>query len=449
MTRLREFNLDGLPGPTHNYAGLSHGNLASTTHGGHASSPQTAALQGIAKMEALASRGLGQLVMPPQHRPDLDALRRLGYAGSNESLLRDTPLPELARHASASAMWTANAATVFPSTDTLDGRTHLVVANLHDRFHRTLEAPQTTRTLRAVFADPERFAVHAPAPSHPDYADEGAANHTRLVGTDGQDAMHLFAYGREGGVSHTRLPARQSLYGSTAVARIGQLDPSRAVFARNTARAIDAGVFHNDVIAVGNDQVLLAHECAFVDQDALIAELGARIEGLCAVVVPERDLPLADAVSTYLFNSQLVTLGDGRMLLVAPADVARSETASEVVARIVADAANPIGEVLYLDLRESMRNGGGPACLRLRVALRDDDAACLRGNVRLEVSESPVASRPGHVTSAALRSWVGRYYRDRLVPDDLRDPQLGVESREALDALSTLLGLGSIYPFQT
>lgn len=47
-----------------------------------------------------------------------------------------------------------------------------------------------------------------------------------------------------------------------------------------------------------------------------------------------------------------------------------------------------------------------------------------------------------------LNDWVDCYYRDRLVQADLVDPQLLREGREALDALSTILQLGSVYPFQ-
>jgi succinylarginine dihydrolase len=50
---------------------------------------------------------------------------------------------------------------------------------------------------------------------------------------------------------------------------------------------------------------------------------------------------------------------------------------------------------------------------------------------------------------AELVAWVERHYRDRLVPADLCDPALARESFTALDELTGILRLGSIYDFQT
>ena len=44
---LTEINFDGLVGPSHNYAGLSIGNLASTRNAGQLSQPRRAALEGF------------------------------------------------------------------------------------------------------------------------------------------------------------------------------------------------------------------------------------------------------------------------------------------------------------------------------------------------------------------------------------------------------------------
>ena len=56
MHTAREFNFDGLVGPSHNYAGLSFGNVASFSNVKSASNPKQAALQGLAKMRALAGK---------------------------------------------------------------------------------------------------------------------------------------------------------------------------------------------------------------------------------------------------------------------------------------------------------------------------------------------------------------------------------------------------------
>lgn len=197
----REYNFDGIPGPTHNYAALSYGNLASLQHGGRVSHPRAAVLQGLAKMKRLHDLGAPQAVLPPHPRPDLDILRRLGFGSDRPgddgpALLQRAAheAPELlARASSASAMWTANAATVSPSADTQDGRLHFTPANLSASLHRSIEAPQTARILQRIFSDPAHFAHHPPLPSS--LGDEGAANHTRLASEYGAPGLELFVYG--------------------------------------------------------------------------------------------------------------------------------------------------------------------------------------------------------------------------------------------------------------
>jgi succinylarginine dihydrolase len=436
-----EYNFDGLPGPTHNYAGLARGNLAAERNARLTADPREAALQGLAKMRALAARGVAQAVLPPHERPFVPALRSLGFAGSDAAVVtqaaRDAPAL-LAACSSAAAMWAANAATVSSSTDTSDGRVHFTPANLVAHFHRSLEAATTTRVLRAVFADEARFAVHAPLPAAPQFGDEGAANHTRFyVGASG---VELFVYGRrafDDGPTPTRFPARQTREASAAIVRRHGLDPARVTLAQQAPAAIDAGVFHNDVIAVGTGSVLLCHEHAFVEQPAVLDALARQIgPAFTPLVIGNDALTVADAVATYLFNSQLIARPDGRLLLVAPAEC-REHPAARAVLERLADGTTPIAEVITFDLRQSMRNGGGPACLRLRVELTADERAAIDANVFLD---DPLAN--------ALVAWIRRHYRDRLAPADLGDPALLDESRRALDELTALLRLPGIYPFQ-
>jgi succinylarginine dihydrolase len=436
-------NFDGLPGPTHNYAGLSRGNLAAERNAQQVANPRAAALQGLAKMRALAALGYAQGVLPPQERPDVHALRALGYAGSDRDVIERAgrEAPEiLAACSSAASMWAANAATVSASADCADGRVHFTPANLATYFHRAIEATTTTRVLRAIFADDTRFCVHDPLPAAPQFADEGAANHTRFAAEVGAPGVEWFVYGRRGfggGATPARFPARQTREASDAIARRHGLDPSRTLFTQQRPDTIDAGVFHNDVIAVGEGTFLFCHARALVDQPATLEALAAVVgPRFSAIVVGDDELPLADAVATYLFNSQLLERDDGRFLLVTPAECRAHPATSQLLDRLVA-AGSPIAEVLAFDLRQSMRNGGGPACLRLRVPLTASERAAVRGNVVLD-----------ETLDAALESWIHRHYRDRLAPADLRDAALLDETRRALDELTQLLRLPSVYRFQ-
>ncbi|WP_110597980.1 N-succinylarginine dihydrolase [Salinicola lusitanus] len=441
---VREVNFDGLVGPTHNYAGLAHGNVASMRHGGLASSPREAALQGLAKMKSLMDAGYAQGVLPPQQRPDLGALRSLGFAGSNAEVLARAgrEAPQILRAVcSASSMWTANAATITPSPDAPDGRVHFTPANLQSSFHRYLEPETTGRVLAAIFRDERHFVHHAQLPATPAFSDEGAANHTRLCGEYGEAGVHLFVYGRQafgGGREPQRYPARQTLEASQAIARQHGLSDAQAVFAQQHPDAIDAGVFHNDVIAVGNGPVLLYHEMAFLDEERTLDALRARMASpLIPVRVPSEAISLEDAVSTYLFNSQLLSNPDGSMTLVVPGECQENEAVWRTIQDLLLAGYNPIGEVTVKDVKQSMRNGGGPACLRLRVVLSAAERRALNGRVLLN-----------DALYSDLVAWVERHYRDNLTPDDLADPQLADETLTALDELTRLLGIGNVYPFQ-
>ena len=435
---MTEFNFDGVPGPTHNYSGLAQGNLASERNASQVANPREAALQGLAKMRALAQRGLPQAVLPPHERPAMWALRALGFDGSDADVLaraaREAPVL-LSACTSAAAMWVANAATVSPSPDTADGRVHFTPANLASHFHRALEAPTTTAILRAIFSDASRFVVHDALPATPQTGDEGAANHTRLA-----RGVELFVHGRRGygpGPLPARFPARQTLEASLAVARLHGLDPQRTVFAQQSPSAIDAGVFHNDVIAVGHDNVMFCHQRAWLDQNAVLAELAQGVgPAFTPVIVGESDVPLDDAVATYLFNSQLVTRPEGGMLLVAPAECRDNPRVAAYLEKLLATG-GPIKEVATFDLRQSMRNGGGPACLRLRVELTPEERSAIGANVFLD-----------DALSDALEAWIRKHYRDRLAPADLADPALLDESRRALDEITQMLRIGKVYRFQ-
>ena len=417
--QIREINFDGIIGPSHNYAGLSLGNLASTRNAGAVSQPRAAALQGLDKMRANLALGLAQGVFVPQPRP---ASAWLGELGTTI----ETAGTELAANAmSASSMWAANAATVSPTPDTVDGKCHLTVANLRTMPHRSHEWPATLAQLKVAFAH-DGFAVHGPVPAA--FGDEGAANHMRLAATHGQPGIELFVYGVAGGP----YPARQHLEASRAVARLHRLNPARTFFIEQSEEAIAAGAFHNDVVAVANGPVLFAHEKAFARRDE-VAELCARNE-FELVEVADAEVPLADAIKSYLFNAQLVTppgagLADGAMTLVVPSEARETASVWAWLQRHLASN-GAIRRVEVVDVRQSMANGGGPACLRLRVACNPAavDPRFLVDDARLD--------RLGEV--------IGRHWPVEIDVADLQRPSLIAAVEEARAALLEALELGEL-----
>ncbi|MFC3030971.1 N-succinylarginine dihydrolase [Pseudoalteromonas fenneropenaei] len=439
-----EVNFDGLVGPTHNYAGLSFGNVASQTNANKVANPKQAALQGLEKMWQLAQLGLPQGVLAPNARPDLATLRALGFSGSDTQVINHavkTAPQWLKACYSASSMWAANAATVSPSCDTQDGKLHITPANLTNKLHRAIEAKTTAKILAAVFNHEDYFVHHPPLPQHPVFGDEGAANYTRLADSYGHAGLALFVYGEDvnSAVKPTCFPARQTRQASEAIARSHGLAPAQTLFIQQNPAVIDQGVFHNDVIAIGNENVFLFHEQAFYQQPQVIEQIRAHYQGarpLHLIEVASAAVSIADAVKSYLFNSQLVSLPSGGMAIIAPSECQIVDGVEQYLSALC-KASNPINEVIYLDLKQSMQNGGGPACLRLRVVMSDQELAAVNPRCMLDAS-----------LYQQLVAWVTRHYRDRLSEADLADPSLLQESQTALDELSQILALGSVYPFQ-
>lgn len=447
-----EANFDGLVGPTHNYAGLSRGNKASIHHAGKVANPRQAALQGLEKMRSLSELGFIQGVLAPQERPDLATLRRLGFSGSDSRVLSDAvqQMPAvLAACCSASSMWTANAATVSPGADCADGKVHFTPANLINKFHRSIEHEVTGKILKSTFNNPDHFVHHQALPATDHFGDEGAANHTRFCHDHGEQGVEFFVYGQEAfnpqsafnrqKASPQKYPARQSLEASQAIARLHQLDPGKVVFAQQNPAVIDQGVFHNDVIAVGNRNLLFCHEQAFVGQAAVYESLRKAYGSMDfhIVEVAEQRVSVAQAVETYLFNSQLLSLENGGTMIVVPSECEQEPAVWSYLQSILDDSSCPITDLKVFDLRQSMNNGGGPACLRLRVVLNEQELAAT--NQHCLINDQRISS---------LNNWVKKHYRDQLSEKDLADPLLLTESRTALDELTQILNLGSVYPFQ-
>ncbi|MEM9939805.1 MAG: N-succinylarginine dihydrolase [Pseudomonadota bacterium] len=431
-----EVNFDGLIGPSHNYAGMSDGNLASARNAGDVSNPREAALQGLEKMRLLVKAGLGQGVLPPLPRPNFDLLVAAGFHGSDADILEAAGRanPRLLKAAySASSMWAANAATVSPAPDTIDQRLHLTPANLSTMLHRSTEYPDTTASLLAIFGDPDQFAVHSALPTHESFSDEGAANHVRLSASHGSEGVELFVHGRDTDTKSTEFPARQTRLACESLARSHGLRDQRTVHALQSPIAIDGGAFHNDVVCVGTLDTLFFHEYAFANSDDVIARLKRASEGLFelqTVMVPNAAVPLADAVSSYLFNSQLLQWpGEDRLVLLAPTETRDTETAHAYCEEMVASN-GPIGRVEYVDVRQSMRNGGGPACLRLRVVMTAAQQDACHQSVLLD--EDGIDR---------LQAIVRQTYRDRVSAEDLIDLEFANECRIAREALLEELDL--------
>ena len=410
------------------------------------SNPREAALQGLSKMKRLADLGIRQGVLPPQERPVIGILRRLGFEGNDTSVISQAAAtaPGVLRACySASSMWVANAATVSPSADTEDGRVHITPANLPSQFHRSIEPPATAAVLRRVFSDERFFAHHDPLPPNLYFGDEGAANHMRLCREHGGTGVEIFVFGRSANPEQpkpAKFPGRQSLEASEAIARLHRIKRGKGLFIQQNPAAIDAGAFHNDVLAVVNCDVLLYHEAAYLDWRQM-EEAVTRVWDYPThfIRASESDIPLAEAVRTYLFNSQLVSLPGGQMMVLAPSECQESNLAKIFLERIIQDKANPVAKVEYVDLRQSMRNGGGPACLRLRVVLTEPEFEAVSNTSRAILDQNLYHE---------LKVWIEKHYRDRISPDDLTDPRLARESRAALDELTAILRLGPIYDFQ-
>lgn len=414
---LVEINFDGIVGPSHNYSGLSFGNLAATANKGQTAYPRAAALQGVEKMRRNLTLGLKQGIFLPHRRPDHRWLAALG------ATIADADPVLRAAACSASSMWAANAATVSPAPDTADGRCHLTIANLSTMAHRSHEWPETLAQLRLAFADAAHFAVHDPVP--PTFGDEGAANHMRLAERHDAPGVEIFVYGVRGGA----FPARQHVEASRALARLNRLDPARTLFVQQSEAAIAAGAFHNDVVAVANETVLFAHEQAFEDKVTFYADLRRLLPAVEIVEVPASLVSLEDAVRSYLFNAQLVSLPEGGMALILPGEARETPRVWSWLETLVAGN-GPIRRLEVVDVRQSMANGGGPACLRLRVVCDPAtvDPRFLVDDARLD----------------AIAGCIETCWPEAISPDDLADPGLWPRIEAARAELLGLLKLGEI-----
>ena len=365
-------------------------------------------------MRANLRLGLAQGFFMPLDRPNTAWLAGLATDMANAE-------PHIRAAAfSASAMWAANAATVSPAPDTADGRCHLSAANLLTMAHRSHEWVGTQAQLKLAFADTQHFAVHGPVP--PPYGDEGAANFMRLCPSHGEIGLEIFVYGKAGGP----FPARQHIESSKAIARAHGLSHDHTLFIQQSEAAIAAGAFHNDVVAVANERVLFTHEQAFEEPEAAYAAIRDRMPEAEIVIVPTDRVSLADAVQSYLFNAQLVTLPSGEMALILPTEAQENANVWGWLQEHVAGN-GPIRKLVPVDVRQSMANGGGPACLRLRVVA------------------DPVTVDPRFMADEAkldrMAEVIATHWPESIKPDQLGDSALVAQVQAARSVLLTACDL--------
>ena len=444
---MSEINFDGLIGPTHNYSGLSDGNIASKKNFFSVSNPKEAALQGLKKAKILINAGLNQGLFLPHERPFIPGLKKLGFSGDNETILKSAyeySKVLLSNFSSASSMWAANAATISPSPDTKDGKVHITPANLNTMFHRSLESDFTYTQCKLIFSD-TCFVVHKPALSISGYGDEGAANHLRISKTHEDKGFEIFVFGESAfkeeafaEYQKTSFIKRQALEVSKSVALSHKLDRNNVFYLQQHPRAIDKGSFHNDIVSLSNENIFIAHEKAFLNRDVLnhvLKHLELEVENFNYIEIPDKEIPLDDIISSYLMNSQLFTNGEGEMQLILPAEVQNYENCMQWLDKLKQTSDVKLFD--FVNIKQSMMNGGGPACLRLKVILNEDEIKKVNKNFILNNKRLEL-----------IEDLIEREYRDELYPDDLKDPSLLDESRRVLDELTQIFGTGSIYEFQ-
>ena len=439
MTYSGEINFDGLIGPTHNYAGLSQGNLASQKHLNQTSNPKAAALQGLNKMRLIMDQGIPQGFFLPHERPHLMTLRAIGFGGTDEEVINQVAKknPALLKNVySASSMWSANAATFSPSIDSNDQKIHITPANLNSMFHRSIEHEFTKTQLELMFDGVAK--VHEPIKNISGYGDEGAANHLRVSAQHLMPGFQIFVYGSSAFEVHQGIIARQAEEISQAVSIQHQLDPDRVLFLKQNEQAIHSGSFHNDIVSLANEEIFIFHQEAFADRvelERVLHQLKDHVKGFHPIEILSKDISLDDLVSSYLLNSQLITVKNNEMMMLLPEEVQNHGNCMKWLEEI--KSSSPIKRLEFVDIHQSMMNGGGPACLRFKAVVNSDELDKI--NKKFLLSPEKLIN---------LRALVSKHYRDRINPDDLLDIKLMEESYLFLDELTQLLGIGSIYSFQ-
>jgi succinylarginine dihydrolase len=449
MKQVREINLSGLVGVTHNYCGLTLGHTTNISFEGNETNPRQAALEALERIKMLHDRGVVQIIMPPHDRPSLFLLKRLGFSGTNQEIIQKAFKQDPIVYAgacSASSMWINSAIMATPSLDTTDGRVHFTPANLANKFHRSLEQRTNHRFLKLIFSDEDYFTVHQALPSMNALNDEGASNFMRFSPAMDQRGLGVFVYRKNAFKPNAPKPryhpTGQTCQASRAISRLHNMQDEHTLFVQQNPIAVDAGVYHNDVIATAHKNVLLYHDQAFLDTHKVVRKIEETYQqlynqDLCLINVGVHEITLAEAVHTCLFNSQIIDVNETEMAIIAPSMCQQNKVIKKAIEKFVTDSRNPITSVSYVPLRDTIKNGGGPASMRLSLFLTEDEQQRILSSVIFT-----------HELYEKLKTWISKYYREKLVPNDLADPQLMVENHSSLDELTQILKLGSLYDFQ-
>jgi succinylarginine dihydrolase len=415
-----EVQIDSLVGLTHHFGAHAHGNLASQSHGGQVSCPQKAALQGLEKMKWVMDQGGPQWVLPPLRRPRLDVLQQLGFWGTNAQQLCANVWQDashlLKAVSSSSFIWTANLGYVAPRLDTQDGKLHLSISNLNSHFHRQLEAEARFVQLQYIFQKGD-VVIHPPV-NYRGFEDEGAANHTRLEGPE-SGPLHIFVHGGRHG--------RQQLEAQKCWVRQSGLVDDRVLYLEQSQTALEGGVFHNDVIATGHGQHYFIHEKAYTEEslDQLHSVFNAKGD-LILLITSQRDLDLSASVSTYLYNSQIIEKPNGHLSLLLPRECDRPDVQGVLKSW---QRVKPMDEH-FMDLGESMMNGGGPACLRWRCLITEQQFQACHYGVQLTAS-----------LFQDLGEWILCHYPEHHRWEDLQASFWWKNEARAFEELSMILDI--------
>ncbi|SEI00219.1 succinylarginine dihydrolase [Rheinheimera pacifica] len=402
-----QLNISELPGPTFMYSGLSKDNVASVQNKHLVANPLKFAQLSLQRMRLLLDEGVPQVIFPPHRRPDMQALEVCGFTGDMSHMISSADKFSngyLESLLAASSVWTANAATVTPSADSEDGKVHITTANLNSHYHRSIEASQTHAKLARLFSDDKFFCLHQALPGHSRFSDEGAANHMRFHVEAENRGLNVFVYSNDPD-NPEFVQGRQTLWASKAICQLHALPDSKVLLQKQSKEAISRGIFHNDIISMNSHDLLVFHQQAYEDHESLIEKLMA--QGICCVEIKAEEFSLEHALKTYFFNSEFISGKDGGLVLVMSKSCQHDAKVQVQLDRIQTAYSKEI-KTMYVDLDDSLRNGGGPACLRLRVQLNQEQFSAIPSQFLLTQNKLE-----------ALQEVVTRFYRESLSYEDV------------------------------